>query len=108
MGPELMQVNVDKIDIEKVHDIPTIPLEDRDLYTLLYEKASTDRDLYTLLYEKASTPAHDTRGTARRRGRPVVANTSAIVGDVSSSCSEEDDESLEDFEEGSNSSGASG
>ncbi|MCO5575746.1 hypothetical protein L7F22_029549 [Adiantum nelumboides] len=48
MGPEPMQVNVDKIDIEKVRDIPTIPQD--------------ERDLYTLLYEEASTPAHDTRG----------------------------------------------
>ncbi|MCO5569598.1 hypothetical protein L7F22_023314 [Adiantum nelumboides] len=92
MGPELMQVNVDKIDIEKVRDIPTLPQE--------------ERDLYTLLYEEASTPAHDTRETRRGRGRPAAASTSAVVGDVSSSCSEEDDESHEDSEEGSDSSDA--
>ncbi|MCO5576357.1 hypothetical protein L7F22_030166 [Adiantum nelumboides] len=93
MDLEPMQVNVDKIDIEKVRDIPTIPQE--------------ERDLYTLLYEEASTLAHDTRGTRRGRGRPAAASTSAVVGDVSSSCSEEDDESHGDFEEGSDSSDAS-
>ncbi|MCO5612385.1 hypothetical protein L7F22_066652 [Adiantum nelumboides] len=93
MGHEPMQVNVDKIDIEKVRDIPTIPQE--------------ERDLYTLLYEEASTPAHDTRGTRRGRGRPAAVSTSAVVGDVSSSCSEEDDESHEDSEEGSDFSDAS-
>ncbi|MCO5554387.1 hypothetical protein L7F22_007917 [Adiantum nelumboides] len=93
MGPEPMQVNVDKIDIEKVRDIPTIPQE--------------ERDLYTLLYEEASTPTHDTRGTRRGRGRPAAASTSAIIGDIASSCSEEDDESHEDSEEGSDSSDAS-
>ncbi|MCO5604895.1 hypothetical protein L7F22_059069 [Adiantum nelumboides] len=93
MGPEPMQVNVDKIDIEKVRDIPTIPQE--------------ERDLYTLLYEEASTPAHDTRGTRRGRGRLTAASTSAVVGDVSY-CSEEDDKSHEDSKEGSDSSDASG
>ncbi|MCO5573112.1 hypothetical protein L7F22_026877 [Adiantum nelumboides] len=93
MGSEPMQVNVDKIDIEKVCDIPTIPQE--------------ERDLYTLLYEETSIPAHDTRGTRRERGRLVAASTSAVVGDVSSSCSEEDDESHEDSEESSDSSDAS-
>ncbi|MCO5608829.1 hypothetical protein L7F22_063046 [Adiantum nelumboides] len=77
----------------KVRDIPTIPQE--------------ERDLYTLLYEETSTPAHDTRGTRRGRGRPAAASTSAVVGDVSSSCSEEDDESHEDSAEGSDSSDAS-
>ncbi|MCO5576569.1 hypothetical protein L7F22_030382 [Adiantum nelumboides] len=86
MGLEPMQVNVGKIDIEKVRDIPTIPQE--------------ERDLYTLLYEETSTPAHDTRGTRRGRGSPAAASTSAIVGDVTSSCSEEDDESHEDSEKG--------
>ncbi len=33
------QVNPDLIDIEKVKDIPQIPAEERDIYTLLYEEA---------------------------------------------------------------------
>ncbi|MCO5589502.1 hypothetical protein L7F22_043469 [Adiantum nelumboides] len=83
-----MKVNVDKIDIEKVHDIFNIPQE--------------DRDLYTLLYEEASTPAYDSRGIRRERGSPTVASTSDVIGDFSSSCGEEEDESHEDLEEGSN------
>ncbi len=95
MGPEPMQVNVDKVDIEKVRDIPTIPQE--------------DRDLYTLLYEEATAPVHATRDGCRRRGRPAAASTSATAreeatGEDSSSCSEDEGESHEDSEEGSDSS----
>ncbi|MCO5582056.1 hypothetical protein L7F22_037556 [Adiantum nelumboides] len=36
MGPEPMQVNVDKIDIEKVRDIPTIPQKKSEIFTLCF------------------------------------------------------------------------
>ncbi|MCO5596599.1 hypothetical protein L7F22_050665 [Adiantum nelumboides] len=52
-SPEPTQVNVDKIDIEKVRDIPDIPQE--------------ERDLYALLYEEAIAPVHDTRRQRQQR-----------------------------------------
>ena len=50
-SPEPIQVNIDKIDIEKVRDIPDIP--------------QVERDLYALLYEEAMAPVHNTRRQAR-------------------------------------------
>lgn len=66
--PEPTQVNVDKIDIEKVRDIPDIPQE--------------ERDLYALLYEEAIAPVHDTRRQRQqRRGRQIAdVGTSAAAG----------------------------
>ncbi|MCO5582257.1 hypothetical protein L7F22_036149 [Adiantum nelumboides] len=83
-SPEPTQVNVDKIDIEKVRDIPDIPQQ--------------ERDLYALLYEEAIAPVHDTRGQRRQRGRARVAGTSAVRASASaddsfsSSSSEESEE----------------
>ena len=57
-SPQPSQVNIDKIDIEKVKDIPEIPQE--------------ERDIYSLLYEELSAPMHETRsvrGAGRGRGR---------------------------------------
>ena len=48
-SPKPTQMNIDKIDIEKVRDIPDIPQE--------------ERDLYALLYEEAIAPVHNTRGS---------------------------------------------
>ncbi|MCO5601316.1 hypothetical protein L7F22_055435 [Adiantum nelumboides] len=65
-SPEPRQVNVDKIDIEKVKDIPNIPRE--------------ELDIYTMLYEEMSAPAHQTRASSRRsRSAGGGASTSAIV-----------------------------
>ncbi|MCO5614589.1 hypothetical protein L7F22_068872 [Adiantum nelumboides] len=81
---ESTQVNVDKIDIEKVRDIPDIPQE--------------ERDLYALLYEEAIAPVHDTRGRRQqRRGRqPPDVGTSAAAGASDSSSSASSEESHED------------
>lgn len=55
LSPEPMQVNVDKIDIERVHNIPDIPPE--------------EHYIYSMLYEELSIPSHDTRGQRRSRVR---------------------------------------
>lgn len=55
LSPEPSQVNVDKIDIEKVRDIPDIPLE--------------ERDVYSMLYEELSAPVHETRAQRSRARR---------------------------------------
>ncbi|MCO5589474.1 hypothetical protein L7F22_043441 [Adiantum nelumboides] len=52
-SPKPRQVNVDKIAIEKVKDIPDIPRE--------------ELDIYTMLYEEMSAPAHQIRGDPGRR-----------------------------------------
>ncbi|MCO5559909.1 hypothetical protein L7F22_013513 [Adiantum nelumboides] len=68
---EPRQVNVDKIDIEKVKDIPDIPRE--------------ELDIYTMLYEEMSAPAHQTRASSRRsRSARGGASTSAAVPSTSS------------------------
>ena len=36
---EPQQVDVDRIDIEKVNPIPEIPPDERDIYAMLYEEA---------------------------------------------------------------------
>ncbi|MCO5584293.1 hypothetical protein L7F22_038217 [Adiantum nelumboides] len=51
-SPEPRQVNVDKVDIEKVKDIPDIPKD--------------EMDIYTMLYEEMSAPAICTRASSRR------------------------------------------
>eukprot|EP00250_Pteridium_aquilinum_P033691 c6099_g1_i1 orf=50-520(+) len=92
-SPEPTQVNVDKIDIEKVRDIPDIPQH--------------ERDLYALLYEEAIAPVHDTRGQRRQRGRARVGGTSAVRASASaeesssSSSSEgsEEDEAEDEVED---------
>ena len=66
-------MNVDKIDIEKVKDIPDIPRE--------------ERDVYTMLYEEAMAPTHDTRATRGRGRRSANAGTST-PSDIESSSSE--------------------
>ncbi|MCO5552776.1 hypothetical protein L7F22_006293 [Adiantum nelumboides] len=83
-SPEPTQVNVDKIDIEKVRDIPDIPQE--------------ERDLYALLYEEAIAPVHDTRRQRQqRRGRRIAdVGTSAAAGPSESSSSASSEESHED------------
>ena len=88
-GPHPNQVNVDKIDIEKVRDIPEIPRE--------------DRDLYTLLYEEATAPVHDTRASRRQRSRALatVPTTHVATGDASSSSRSEDSHSQESLEDAS-------
>ncbi|MCO5572660.1 hypothetical protein L7F22_026418 [Adiantum nelumboides] len=76
-------INVDKIDIEKMRDIPDISQE--------------ERDLYALLYEEAIAPVHDTRRRERRRGRqPPDVGTSAVAGASDSSSSASSEESHED------------
>ncbi|MCO5581173.1 hypothetical protein L7F22_035051 [Adiantum nelumboides] len=66
------QVNVDKIDIQKMKDIPDIPRE--------------ELDIYTMLYEEMSAPAHQTRASSRRsRSARGGASTSAAVLSPSSS-----------------------
>ena len=52
-------MNVDKIDIEKIRDIPDILPE--------------ERDIYSMLYEELSAPAHDTRGRGRPRASRRIA-----------------------------------
>lgn len=102
-SPEPTQVNVDKIDIEKVRDIPDIPQE--------------ERDLYALLYEEAIAPVHDTRRQRQqRRGRQIAdVGTSAAAGvpagpsESSSSASSEEsheDEVQDDTGDGSEDSDA--
>ncbi|MCO5546691.1 hypothetical protein L7F22_000126 [Adiantum nelumboides] len=83
-SPEPTHVNVDKIDIEKVRDIPDIPQE--------------ERDLYALLYEEAIAPVHDTRRQRQqRRGRRIAdVGTSAAAGPSESSSSASSEESHED------------
>ena len=83
-------MNIDKIDIQKVKDIPDIPQE--------------ERDVYTMLYEEAMAPTHDTRA-ARGRGRTSAdARTSASANRESSSSEsnavEDDDASDEPSEYG--------
>ncbi|MCO5579334.1 hypothetical protein L7F22_033189 [Adiantum nelumboides] len=71
-SPEPRQVNVDKIDIEKVKDIPDIPRE--------------ELDIYTMLFEEMSAPAHQTRASSRRsKSARGDASTSATVLSPSSS-----------------------
>ena len=65
-------MNVDSIDIEKVDDIPDIPRE--------------ELDMYSMLYEEMSAPAHQTRGSSRRSrlARVDSTSTSAVVPSPSS------------------------
>ncbi|MCO5557339.1 hypothetical protein L7F22_010902 [Adiantum nelumboides] len=70
-SPEPRQVNVDKIDIEKVKDIPDIPRE--------------ELDIYPMLYEEMSAPAHQTRASSgRSRSARGGASTSAAIPSRSS------------------------
>lgn len=86
--PHPSQVNVDKIDIEKVKFIPEIPQD--------------ERDIYTLLYEEMTAPLHATRQnthTARGRSRSdVTTSAHAEPMDPSSSDpdSHESDEQIDD------------
>ena len=75
-------MNVDKIDIEKVRDIPQIPQE--------------ERDIYSMLYEELSAPVHNLRGRSATHVQPMgEAQTS------SSSSESERESSDEDMEHGS-------
>ncbi|MCO5557563.1 hypothetical protein L7F22_011129 [Adiantum nelumboides] len=67
------QVNVDKVDIEKVQDIPDIPREEMDNYTMFHEEMEN----YTMLHEEMFAPANGTRASSQRALRDV--NTSAAV-----------------------------
>ena len=82
---ESTHVDIDKLDMEKVNDIPDIP--------------QADRDLYSLLYEGAIAPIHDTRVQRRRRARGVSTSTSvAAARDTHSSSSSSYDDSQESDE----------
>ena len=63
-------MNVDKVDIEKVKDIPNIPEE--------------ELDIYTMLYEEMSAPAHHTRSSRRATLWRDGASTSAVAASPSS------------------------
>ena len=90
LSPEPSQVNVDKIDIEKVRDIPEIPPE--------------ERDIYSMLYEELSAPVHNLRVRRASTARTTVPKLVQPVGEAetSSSSSESGRESSdEDMEHGS-------
>eukprot|EP00250_Pteridium_aquilinum_P003151 c13481_g2_i1 orf=203-817(+) len=75
-SPEPRQVNVDKVDIEKMDDIPDIPAE--------------ELDIYTMLYEEMSAPAHRTRESSHRASSTRGgANSSTAMATSSSSKSDE-------------------
>lgn len=82
-SPEPRQVNVDKVDIEKVHDIPDIPRE--------------EMDIYTMLYEEMSAPANRTRASSRRsrsaRGAAIAGTSTVAIASASPSSSSADEHS---------------
>lgn len=89
---EPRQVNPDKIDITKTREIPTIPQE--------------EMDIYTLLYEEITAPAHHTRlqrGTYRRDVATISSSTNDIFDDSplhsESETEEVDVEAIEEGEE---------
>ncbi|MCO5572532.1 hypothetical protein L7F22_026287 [Adiantum nelumboides] len=78
---EPSQVNVDKIDIEKVRDIPEIPLE--------------ERDIYSMLYEELTAPVHETRAQ-RSRARGTRATQVEAEPEASSSSSQSEEQPSDD------------
>ncbi|MCO5559630.1 hypothetical protein L7F22_013231 [Adiantum nelumboides] len=70
-SPEPRQVNVDKVDIEKVKDIPDIPRE--------------EMDIYTMLYEELSAPINHTRASLRRAALRGASTSAAVIASPSGS-----------------------
>ena len=86
--PEPSQVNIDKIDIMKVRDIPDIPPEERDIYSLLYEELSAP------IHETRAATTSSTRGRGRgRAGQQVEAESSSSSGSGRESSDEDRDDS---------------
>ncbi|MCO5560335.1 hypothetical protein L7F22_013947 [Adiantum nelumboides] len=81
LSPEPSQVNVDKIDIEKVRDIPEIPSE--------------ERDTYSMLYEELTAPVHETRAQ-RSRARGTRAAQVEAEPEASSSSSQSEEQPSDD------------
>ncbi|MCO5560648.1 hypothetical protein L7F22_014265 [Adiantum nelumboides] len=75
------QVNVDKIDIEKVRDIPEI--------------SSEERDIYSMLYEVLTAPVHETRAQ-RSRARGTRAAQVEAEPEASSSSSQSEEQPSDD------------
>ena len=80
LSPKPSQVNVDKIDIEKVKDIPEIPSE--------------ERDIYNMLYEELSAPIHETRAQ-RWRARATHVEVEAEASSPSESKEQPSDEDMD-------------
>ena len=76
-------MNVEKVDIEKMDDIPDIPTE--------------ELDIYTMLYEEMSAPAHRTRESSRRASstRGGASSSTAVATSSSSTSDESSDTSGE-------------
>ncbi|KAH7285060.1 hypothetical protein KP509_33G010500 [Ceratopteris richardii] len=83
---DVRQVNIDHIDIEKVHEMPTIPSE--------------ELDLYSMLYQELTEPQHQTRSQRRTRSRAVAfagaSTSSAPHGREDEDEDEDEDEPDED------------
>ncbi|KAH7437335.1 hypothetical protein KP509_05G066300 [Ceratopteris richardii] len=86
---EVRQVNVDELDIERVHDIPSIPAE--------------DLDLYDMLYQELTVPQHDTRASRTRsshRAHSVLGpSTSRMETSISRAPHDDDDDDDDDSDD---------
>ncbi|MCO5594484.1 hypothetical protein L7F22_048515 [Adiantum nelumboides] len=87
LSPEPSQVNVDKIDIEKMRDIPEIPSE--------------ERDIYSMLYEELTAPVHETRAQRSRVSGTRAAQVEAEPEASSSSSQSEEQPSDDEMEHAS-------
>ncbi|MCO5593260.1 hypothetical protein L7F22_047268 [Adiantum nelumboides] len=87
LSPEPSQVNVDKIDIEKVRDILEIPSE--------------ERYIYSMLYEELTAPVHETRAQRSRARGTRVAQVEAEPKASSSSSQLEEQPSDDEMEHAS-------
>ncbi|KAH7423634.1 hypothetical protein KP509_12G065100 [Ceratopteris richardii] len=81
---DVREVNVDTVDIEKVRDIPDIPPE--------------DLDLYTMLYHELTLPQHDTRSSRSRRGPSGSGDASTSSRPHTTTTRDDDDDDDDDDE----------
>ncbi len=90
--PHPSQVNVDKIDIEKIKFVPDIPQQERDLYTLLYEEL-------TLPAHSTRQTTHTLRGSrASRDGASTSTHADLAIMEDNEACSSSDPDSHESQE----------
>ncbi|KAH7285019.1 hypothetical protein KP509_33G007900 [Ceratopteris richardii] len=81
---DVREVNVDTVDIERVRDIPDIPPE--------------DLDLYTMLYHELTLPQHDTRSSRSRRGPSGSGDASTSSRPHTTTTRDDDDDDDDDDE----------
>ncbi|KAH7422450.1 hypothetical protein KP509_12G009000 [Ceratopteris richardii] len=94
---EVRQVNVDELDIERVHDIPSIPAEDLDLYDMLYQELTVPQHDTRASRTRSSHRAHSVPGPSTSRMEASISR--APHDDDDDSDDDDSDDDSEDFED---------